>query len=61
MLAIVREDAFKASGNILDLFSWKGLALAAVIWVLTNLVKKTKDLHPIVYIAASAVVGILVF
>ena len=61
MLALVREDAFKASGNILDLFSWKGLALAAVIWVLTNLVKKTKDLHPIVYIAASAVVGILVF
>ncbi len=61
MLALVREDAFKASGNILDLFSWKGLALAAVIWVLTNLVKKTKDLHPIFYIAASAVVGILVF
>ena len=61
MLALVREDAFKASGNILDLFSWKGLALAAVIWVLTNLVKKTKDLHPIFYIAASAVVGILAF
>ena len=61
MLALVREDAFKASGNIIDLFSWKGLALAAVIWVLTNLVKKTKDLHPIFYIAASAVVGILVF
>ncbi len=61
ILALVREDAFKTSGNILDLFSWKGLALAAVIWVLTNLVKKTKDLHPIVFIAASAVVGILVF
>ena len=61
MLALVREDSFKASGNILDLFSWKGLALAAVIWVFTNLIKKTKDLHPIFYIAASAVVGILVF
>lgn len=61
VLALVREDAFKASGNILDLFSWKGLALAAVIWVFTNLIKKTKDLHPIFYIAASAVVGILVF
>lgn len=61
MLALVRENAFKASGNIIDLFSWKGLALAAMIWVLTNLVKKTKDLHPIFYIAASAVVGILVF
>ncbi len=67
MLALVREDAFKASGNILDLLSWKGPVreeddpYGDVIWVLTNLVKKTKDLHPIFYIAASAVVGILVF
>ena len=38
---------------------WKGLLLAAVIWVLTNVVKPTKKLHPIVYIAASAVVGIV--
>ena len=35
------------------------LLLAAVIWVLTNVVKPTKKLHPIVYIAASAVVGIV--
>lgn len=42
-----------------DLFFWKGLLLAAVIWVLTNVVKPTKKLHPIVYIAASAVVGIV--
>ena len=42
-------------------FSVVMLALAAVIWVFTNLIKKTKDLHPIFYIAASAVVGILVF
>ena len=38
---------------------WKGLLLAAVIWALTNVVKPTKKLHPIVYIAASAVVGIV--
>lgn len=60
-LAIINEEAFKASGNILDLFLWKGLILAAVIWVLTNIVKPTEKLHPIVFIAASAVVGILVF
>lgn len=42
MLALVREDAFKASGNILDLFSWKGLALAAVIWVLKTLSRKRR-------------------
>ena len=39
--------------------NWKGLALAVVLWVLTNKVKKTKSLHPIVFIGASAVVGIL--
>jgi len=39
--------------------NWKGLILAAVLWLLTNKVKKTKKLHPIVFIAASAVIGIL--
>ena len=58
MLALVNADAFKASGNIVDLFSWKGLLLAVVIWLLTNVVKPTKKLHPIVFIALSALVGI---
>lgn len=40
-------------------FNWKGLILAVVLWVLTNIVKKTKGLHPIVFIGISAVVGIL--
>ena len=37
---------------------WPGFALAAVLLVLTNWVKPTKKLHPIVFIAFSAVVGI---
>lgn len=41
------------------IFNWKGIALAVVIWVLTNLIKKTKGLHPIVFIALSAIVGII--
>ena len=41
------------------LFNWKGLILGIVIWMFTNLVKKTKKLHPIVFILASAVVGIV--
>lgn len=61
LLALVDKTAFDISGRILDLFSWKGIALALIIWLLTNVVKKTKDLHPIVFIAASAVVGILLF
>ena len=39
--------------------NFKGLALFALLWVLTNKVKKIKDLHPIVFILGSAVVGIL--
>ena len=41
------------------LLNWKGLALAAVLLVLTNRVKATKKLHPIVFIGFSAVMGIL--
>ena len=39
--------------------NWKGIVLAAVLWFLTNKVNKTKKLHPIVFIGASALVGIL--
>ena len=39
--------------------NWKGLILAAVLWLLTNKVKQTKKLHPIVFIGLSALVGIL--
>ena len=52
-------DMSDRTGWFTDLFFWKGLLLAAVIWALTNVVKPTKKLHPIVYIAASAVVGIV--
>ena len=40
-------------------FNWKGLVLGVVLCVLTNKVKQTKKLHPIVFILASAVVGIV--
>ena len=42
-----------------SLFDWRGLALAAVLLVLTNWVKPTKKLHPIVFIAFAAVVGVV--
>ena len=41
------------------LVNWKGWALAAVLWVLTNKVKQTKKLHPILFILVSAAAGIL--
>ena len=46
-------------GSGLSLFNWKGWLLAIVLWVLTNKVKQTKGLHPILFILASAVVGIV--
>ena len=46
-------------GNFLGAFNWKGIVLAALLWVLTNVVKETKKWHPIVFIGFSALVGIL--
>ena len=45
--------------SVVNVLNWKGLILAAVVYVGSNHVKLTKDLHPIWFIAASAVVGIL--
>ena len=42
-----------------SIFNLRELALAAVLLVLTNWVKPTKNLHPIVFIALSAVVGVV--
>ncbi len=41
------------------LVNWKAWALAAVLWVLTNKVKQTKKLHPIMFILAAAAVGVV--
>ena len=43
----------------LENFNWIGLVLAVVLWIFTNKVKKTKGLHPIIFIGASALVGII--
>jgi len=39
--------------------NWKGWILAGLLWLLTNKVKQTKKLHPIVFIGFSALVGIV--
>jgi len=52
-----------AVANLFDFpaftINWKGWVLAIVLWLLTNKVKQTKKLHPIVFIGVSALVGIL--
>ncbi len=56
-LCLFNVESFRATGSLTDLFFLPGLALAAVLWVLTNLVGPTKKLHPVVWIAVSAVIG----
>ena len=58
-LVLVNLDAYRTSYQLADLLQWKNLILFAVIWVLTNLVKPLKKLHPVVFLALAAVVGIV--
>ena len=62
-LSVIVSNLFFAgaleNGFSLAVFNWKGWILAIVLWVLTNKVKQTKKLHPIIFILASAVVGIV--
>ncbi|MBR5244927.1 MAG: chromate transporter [Clostridia bacterium] len=58
-MALVNTKAYELTGNLLDLVSIKGLVLAAVVWLGTNLWKKGKKLHPVAWIALSAVAGIV--
>ena len=59
MLSLTNSDKFKASGSILDFFNFGAIVLAIILFVLTNKVKATKKLHPVVFIAASAILGII--
>ena len=58
-IALFCPDAYAASGQLTDLFDFKALILAAVLLVCTRYIKKLKGLHPIIFILASAVVGIV--
>lgn len=58
-LVLVNLEAYRVSYQLADLLQWKNLLLFAVIWVLTNLVKPLKKLHPVVFLALAAVVGIV--
>ncbi len=58
-ITLFNVDKFSVGDSIISFFNWKAIALAAVIFVLTQYVKKTKNLHPIIFIAFSAVVGIV--
>ena len=58
-IALFNVDLFRSTGKIMDVFNFKALSLAAILLILTRFVKKTKKLHPIVFIAFSAAIGII--
>lgn len=58
VLVLINKAAYSASGNIADLIHFPSLILMAVLYYFTAKCKKTKDLHPVFVIAASAVIGI---
>ena len=58
-IALFDVERFHSTGAFLDLLRPKALLLAALLLVLTNALKATKKLHPIVFILSSAVLGVL--
>ena len=55
-IALLDLNAVSTGGGVAGLFHWKAIVLAAAVFLCLQ-VKPTKKLHPIVFIAASAVVG----
>jgi chromate transporter len=55
-ISLLKINAFRASGSVLDLFNWRGILLAAAIYFVS---KKFSSLHPVALIGISAVVGIV--
>ena len=58
-LALFNTELYASTVAIADLFNVKALILAAVLLAATRYIKKLKGLHPIVFILASAVIGIV--
>ena len=56
-IALLYEDVFAETKDLLSLFNWKAILLAVGIYILTNN-KKIKP-HPILVIVIAAVIGII--
>ncbi len=56
VMNLLNLDAFKASKAILDLFRWKNILLAVIVFIGT---KKFKKWHPAVFLAFGAVYGLI--
>ena len=54
-ISLLKLEVFEETGAILDLFNWKCILLAVVVYITLKKFNK----HPIAYIASSAVIGII--
>ena len=55
LISLLNADAFRATGQLLKLFDWKAILLAAALYFAMDKWK----LHPALYIGIAAVVGIV--
>lgn len=58
VLVLIDTESFHVSGSLTDLIHIPSLILMLILYYFTAKCKKTKDLHPVFVIAASAIVGI---
>ncbi len=54
-VSLINLDAFSATGAVGDLFLWKAIALGVALFI----AQKKLKWHPVVFIAISAVIGIV--
>ena len=58
-ITFLTGSPYDKATSLFGIISWKAVILAAVLLVLTRYVKQTKKLHPVVFIGASALIGII--
>ncbi len=58
-ITLLNVELYESTKNIVDLFNWKSIILAIIIYLLSNNIEKTKKLHPVFFILGSAIVGIV--
>ena len=56
-LSLLRFAEWEESGLLLELFDFRAIALAALLLILTNVFKKV---HPMIFLAGSAIAGIAI-
>lgn len=52
-------DTYNQTGVFMDAIKWPLIVMAVIFYILTNYVPKVKKFHPIVFLLASAVIGIV--